>query len=88
MGGEDGAPADDFRCLVEGEPLLLHQRSDPLEEQEGGMSLVDVIDAGADSQFLEKPNAAHPEEELLFDPRPRLGAVEALGDLSVLRRVP
>ena len=48
------------------------------------MPLVDVVDAGADAQLFEDPDPSHSEEDLLFDPRPRFGAVESFRDLPVL----
>ena len=88
MGREDRASADDLARLVEGEPLLRHQGADPLEEEKGRVPLVDVVDAGADPQPFQEPDPPHPEEDLLLDPRPRFGAVEALRDLPVLGGVP
>ena len=60
MGGKYGASAHELARLVEGEPVLRHQRADPLEQQEGRVPFVDMVDAGADPQPLEEPDAPIP----------------------------
>ena len=85
---KDGAAADDLARLVEGEPLFRHQLVDPFEQEESRVAFVYVVDAGTDSQLFQDPDASHPQEDLLLDPRPRFGAVEALGDFTVLGGVP
>ncbi|OPY91998.1 MAG: hypothetical protein A4E73_01572 [Syntrophaceae bacterium PtaU1.Bin231] len=87
VGREDGSGADGFRRLVEAQPFLLHEHGDPLEDQEGRVALVDVVHGGPDSQFAEQPDPAHAQQDLLLDPRARIGIVEARGDLPVLDSV-
>ena len=88
VGGKYGASAHELARLVEGEPVLRHQRADPLEQQEGRVGFVDVIDARADSQPLEELDAPHPQQDFLFDPSSRFGTVKTSRDLPVLRGVP
>ena len=92
VGREDRARAGGLDSLVEGEPFVLGELTDPLEAEEAGVALVGVEDlgrrcsgdaaVGADGAY-----ATDPQQHLLQEPVLGATAVEPVGDLALGRGV-
>ena len=73
--------------VVEGIAVALHAAANGLERGEHRVAFVEVVDARHDSHRADRLHAADAQEDLLSDPRPRVAAVEAAGELTILGRV-
>jgi hypothetical protein len=60
---------------------------DALQDDERGVSFVEVIDGRRTTHRLEHPHAADAEDDLLLDARLAIAAVEACRQLAIPRRV-
>jgi len=53
--------------------------------EERGVPFVHVENGGLDSQRLQRPHAADAEDDLLADARMDVAAIQAVGDVAVVR---
>jgi len=79
---EDGRPPDALERLVEREALVLDERPDALQREEGRVTLVQVIDGRLEPQSDEGPCPTDPQQHLLADPVLAVGPVQDVGDGS------
>jgi hypothetical protein len=70
-------------CLPEREARAPHIGSRPLENGEGGMTLVQVTDLDRGGERLDRPPARDPEDDLLQNADFSPGVVEFAGDAAV-----
>ena len=86
VGGEHRGAADLLERGVE-RGSLFDQIADALEDDEAGVSFVQVEHAGIDAERLQRADAADAEDDLLLDARFAIAAVQPRGQLAVPRRV-
>ncbi len=86
VGGEHELPTDRAHGLVErftvGDAAV-----EQLEDQEPGVSLVEVEHPRGEAEGVERARPADAEHQLLFDAVAAIAAVEPIGDAPVFRRV-
>ena len=71
---------------IEGTALLA-QLADALQDDEGRMAFVEVIDRRLDAERAQGPHAADAEDDLLLHARLAIAAVQPRRELAVPRRV-
>ena len=79
MSGEHGVGGDAFQCTAVIQALR-RELAHALQDEEGGMSLVDVPYGRLALQFFQDPHAAHAEHDFLLDAHAAVAAVELMGD--------
>ena len=84
MGGEDRLLGHLTGGVLERHPVVVHLLANHLQRGEGVVPLVEVIDAGGDSQGPQRAHPADPRDNLLTDTGAVVPAVEGAGQLSVL----
>src|SRR5437773_6791504 len=80
VGGEDNARAGDEPRFFEGHLPRSPELADPLDRAEEAVTLVEMKNAGIETERAQDTNAADPEHDLLAQAAVRLGHVEAVGD--------
>ncbi len=82
--GEDRPLGDVAQGRVKAHPVVLHPVADGFQNGEGTVAFVEVIDAGQDSQGLQRPDAAHAGHQFLADAGAVVAAVEPRRQLPIL----
>ena len=84
MRGEHAARADDFASFLEAQVVTVHEIADALEDEEGGVPFIHVVDGRRDAELVQEHDAAHAEEDFLTDAEIPVRHVQAVRDLTVI----
>ncbi len=87
VGGEDDFAGNLVGGSVEVQAFFLHAIADRFEHGEAAVALVEVKNAGSDAHGLQGAKAADAEEQLLANAGACIAAVEARGQVEILRRI-
>ena len=87
VGGEDDLRRDAADRFGRLDALGLHPLPHQLERRERAVPFVEMHDAGRDAERRERAHAADAEQQFLADAHAAVAAVEARGQLAVLRAV-
>ena len=82
--GEHAARADDFASFLEAQVVTVHEIADALEDEEGGVPFIHVVDGRRDAELVQEHDAAHAEEDFLTDAEVPVRHVQAVRDLTVI----
>jgi hypothetical protein len=83
VGGENRVRRDSFERALEVHFLCLHQRTRPLQHQEGGVAFVHVPDRGLDAHGFQRAESAHAQDYFLLDAHLAIAAIKLVGDVAV-----
>ena len=74
-------------AVVEVDAFVFHAGADGFEDGEAAVAFVEMQDAGRNAHGVESAEAADAEQQLLADAHAGVAAVEARGELAILRGV-